>query len=100
MKITKKDALKTALLSGIALEEEEGEKLAEQLSKILDYVEKINELDTDNIEPTNHILDINNVFRDDTIKESIPPEEVVKNAPKKFGTFIVVPKVLDEGNNA
>ena len=99
MKITKEDAMKTASLAGIALKEDESEKMAEQLSKILDYFEKISELDTENIKPTNHILDIENVFREDIIKKSITPEEVVKNAPKKLGSFIVVPKVMDKDLN-
>jgi aspartyl-tRNA(Asn)/glutamyl-tRNA(Gln) amidotransferase subunit C len=98
MKISKEDAKKTALLAGIALEEEEGEKLAKELTNILEYFEKISELDTENIEPTNHILDIDNVYREDVVQESIPPEDVVKNAPKKLGNFIVVPKPIDEGN--
>lgn len=95
MKITKEDAKKTALLARISLREEESERIANELTKILDYFEKIKTLNTDDVEPMNHILDINNVFRDDDIKESISPQTAVKNAPKKFGSFVVVPKVID-----
>ncbi len=69
--------------------------MAEQLSRILDYVDKLNKLDTDDIAPTSHILPLNNVLREDEAKDSLPITESLKNAPDKEGNFFKVPKVIE-----
>ncbi|UCF00481.1 MAG: Asp-tRNA(Asn)/Glu-tRNA(Gln) amidotransferase subunit GatC [Planctomycetota bacterium] len=86
---------KVAKLSRLALTEAEVEEFTEQLSAILDYAEKMNELDTENVEPLAHCLPINNVFRDDCIKESLGTEKTLANAPQRDGEFFKVPKILD-----
>jgi aspartyl-tRNA(Asn)/glutamyl-tRNA(Gln) amidotransferase subunit C len=96
MKVTKEDALKTAHLARIELSEKECENLASDLTQILDYFDKISELDTDDVVPANHELEVSNVYREDKIQESLPIEDVLKNAPENFESFIVVPKVLDK----
>jgi aspartyl-tRNA(Asn)/glutamyl-tRNA(Gln) amidotransferase subunit C len=95
-KITKEDAIKTASLSGIELSEKEAEAMAEDLTKILDYFDEISEIDTEDVEPTYNVVDIKNVYRDDEAGKSIPPELVVKNAPQKFGSFILVPQIIED----
>lgn len=95
-KITKEDAMNTASLAGLELGEQEAEKMAEELTKILDYFGKINELDTEYIKPTYNVLDIKNVYRKDEVDKSIPPELVTKNAPQKFGSFIFVPQIIED----
>jgi aspartyl-tRNA(Asn)/glutamyl-tRNA(Gln) amidotransferase subunit C len=94
MKVSLEQVENIAKLARIYLTDQEKEKLSKELSKILSYVEKINELDTSNIEPTAHILDIHNVFREDIVKDSMPVKEVTDLAPKHQDNFIVVPKVI------
>ncbi len=94
MKISLEKVEKVAELARIALSDEEKESLSQDLSNILDYAEKINELDTSNVEPTAHILDIQNVFRQDEVGQSMPVDDIIKLAPKSDGNFIVVPKVI------
>jgi aspartyl-tRNA(Asn)/glutamyl-tRNA(Gln) amidotransferase subunit C len=96
MKVTKEDAMKTAHLARISITEEESEKLAKDLTRILDFFDKIGELNTDDITPANHILEVSNVYREDKVSESISSDEVIKNAPKSFESFITVPKVIDK----
>jgi aspartyl-tRNA(Asn)/glutamyl-tRNA(Gln) amidotransferase subunit C len=70
------------------------------LSAILNYVEKMNELDTDGVEPIAHCLPISNVFRQDRVKESLGTEKALANAPQRDGNFFKVPKILDDSSGA
>jgi aspartyl-tRNA(Asn)/glutamyl-tRNA(Gln) amidotransferase subunit C len=94
MKISEKEVEIVAELARLYLDEKDKKAMQKQLSSILDFVDKLNELNTDNVEPTAHILDITNVFRDDVVKPSPPTEEILKLAPKRKDNFIVVPKVI------
>jgi len=98
-KIDQSQVRKVAKLSRLDLTEAEVEEFTGQLSAILDYVEKMNELDTENIEPLAHCLPIKNVFRADCIKESLGTEKTLANAPQRDGDFFKVPKILDDGSN-
>ncbi len=91
---------KVARLSRLELTEAEVEEFTGQLSAILDYVEKMNELDTDDVEPLAHCLPVSNVFRADSIKESLGTEKTLANAPQRDGEFFKVPKILDESSGA
>ena len=91
---------KVAKLSRLELTEAELEEFTGQLSAILDYVEKMNELDTDNVEPLAHCLPVSNVFRQDCIKESLGTEKALANAPQRDGGFFKVPKILDDSSGA
>jgi aspartyl-tRNA(Asn)/glutamyl-tRNA(Gln) amidotransferase subunit C len=91
---------KVAKLSRLELTEAEVEEFTGQLSAILDYVEKMNELDTTNIEPLAHCLPISNVFRQDRVKESLGTEKTLGNAPQRDGEFFKVPKILDDSSGA
>ena len=91
---------KVAKLSRLELTEAEIEEFTDQLSAILDYVEKMNELDTDNVEPLAHCLPISNVLREDRAKESLGTEKALVNAPQRDGNFFKVPKILDDSSGA
>jgi len=84
-----------ALLARLQLSEEEKQGLTTDLNNILQYVEKINELDTSNVEPTSHILPIRNVVRADVVKPSPGPEVMLANAPDREESFIKVPAVIE-----
>ncbi|MHC4172059.1 MAG: Asp-tRNA(Asn)/Glu-tRNA(Gln) amidotransferase subunit GatC [Planctomycetota bacterium] len=91
---------KVAKLSRLELTEAEVEEFTGQLSAILDYMEKMNELDTANVEPLAHCLPISNVFRQDCVKESLGTEKTLGNAPQRDGEFFKVPKILDDSSGA
>ena len=96
MKITKDQVEYVARLAYLELTEEEKETFTHQLDSILSYMEKLNELDTRDIEPTSHVLPIKNVFRDDKVKPSLPSEEALSNAPDRKNGFFRVPRVIEE----
>jgi aspartyl-tRNA(Asn)/glutamyl-tRNA(Gln) amidotransferase subunit C len=99
-KIDEAQVRKVAKLSRLELTEAEVEEFTGQLSAILDYVEKINELDTTNVEPMAHCLPISNVFRRDCVRESLGTEKALANAPQRDGKFFKVPKILDDSSGA
>jgi aspartyl-tRNA(Asn)/glutamyl-tRNA(Gln) amidotransferase subunit C len=95
MSLNKKDIEHIAKLAKLKFTDDEIDKLAPQLNGILDYVEKLNELDTENVEPLSHPVANTNVFREDKLKESVPTEEALKNAPQKDEKYFKVPKVIN-----
>jgi aspartyl-tRNA(Asn)/glutamyl-tRNA(Gln) amidotransferase subunit C len=95
MKIMKQEVEHVARLARLDLSEQEKEKLTDQLSNILTYVEKLNELNTAGVEPTAHVLDINNVMRDDIPGESLSRERALANAPEKAAGHYKVPKIIE-----
>jgi len=95
-KIDQNQVRKVARLARLELTSEEVEEFTGQLGAILDYVEKMNELDTDNVEPLAHCLPITNVLREDQIKESLGNDKTLANAPQRDGEFFKVPKILDD----
>ncbi len=95
MKISKQEVEHVAKLARLELSEQEREKLTDQLSNILTYVEKLNELDTKGVEPTSHVLAIRNVMRDDAGTPSLPQERALANAPEKSAGHYKVPKIIE-----
>lgn len=95
MSINIQDVEHVARLARLDLSEEEKEMFTAQLSAILKYAEKLNELDTSNVEPTTHVLHVSNVMRDDEVKESLPIEKVLRNAPDDEDGQFKVPAVLE-----
>ena len=95
-KIDQAQVRKVARLSRLDLSEEEVAEFTGQLSAILEYMEKMNELDTDNVQPLAHCLPISNVFRADCVKESLGTEKALANSPQRDGEFFKVPKILDD----
>ena len=84
-----------ANLARLAITEEEAEKFTNQLDAIIAFAEQLNELDTDNVEPTSHVLDMKNVLREDVAKAGLPVEEVLKNAPEHENGQIKVPAIIE-----
>ncbi len=72
-------------------------RYAKQLTAILGYVAQLKEVDVTGVEPMAHPLPLKNVLREDVVKEALPVEAVLANAPAKDGPFFAVPKVLDTG---
>jgi len=95
-KIDQAQVNKVAKLSRLQLSEAEIDEFTGQLSAILDYMEKLNELDTTAVEPLAHCLPITNVFREDYVKQSLGTEKTLANAPQRDGDFFKVPKILEE----
>ena len=100
VKIDRAQVRKVAKLSRLKLTEAEVEEFTGQLSAILQYVEKMNELDTSGVEPLAHCLPISNVFREDCVKASLGTEKALANAPQRDGAFFKVPKILDDSSGA
>ncbi|MBN1796543.1 MAG: Asp-tRNA(Asn)/Glu-tRNA(Gln) amidotransferase subunit GatC [Sedimentisphaerales bacterium] len=99
-KISRVEVEKVAKLARLQLSDEEIEEFTGQLGSILEYVEKMNELDTENVEPLAHCLPVHNVFRDDEVKDSLGTEAALKNAPDSDGEFFKVPKILDDSSHS
>ncbi|WP_303721885.1 Asp-tRNA(Asn)/Glu-tRNA(Gln) amidotransferase subunit GatC [Malonomonas rubra] len=95
MKISRAEVEHVARLARLALQPEELEALTGQMDAILGYVDKLNELDTDGIEPTSHAVPMENAFRADELKPSIGIERALQNAPEKDGSCFEVPKVIE-----
>lgn len=84
-----------ARLARLELTSEEKERFLGQLNAILNYADKLNELNTDDVAPTTHVLPIHNVLRDDEVRESLTIEQVMKNAPEEEEGHFLVPAVLE-----
>ena len=95
MKISKQEVEHVARLARLEFSEGEKDKLIDQLSNILTYVETLNGLDTKGVEPTSHVLDIKNVMRDDISAPGLPQEQALANAPEKAAGHYKVPKIIE-----
>jgi len=95
MAVTRKDVRYIAELARLRFTEEEEIKMAEEMNQILVYMEKLNALDTSNVPPMSHVLDISDVFRPDEPQIRITREEALKNAPDTDGEYFRVPKVIE-----
>lgn len=87
---------KIAELARLHLKPEEAAKLKRDLESILGYVKKMEALNTQDVPPTSHVLEMENVFRPDELKPSDVREEALKQAPAREGNFFKVPKVVDK----
>ncbi len=90
------DIKKIAELARLNLKPEEKKKLEKDLESILAYVEKLNSIDTSKIEPTSHVLNLENVFRKDEVKPVDIRDEALQHAPSSDGKFFKVPKVVEK----
>lgn len=97
MSLSQIDVEKIAHLARLDLTEAEIAQFQEQLSAILDYAEKLNELDLEGVPPTAHAISRQNVFREDKAEPALPLEAVLYNAPKQANNQFVVQAVLDDG---
>ncbi len=82
-------------LARLDLGEEEKDELEQDLNEILDLAEKIQELDTEDVDPTNHVLPLDDVTRQDEVREGTEPADVLEEAPESSDGYFVVPKVID-----
>lgn len=95
MAITVEDVRYIAELARLSFSEEEERRLVGEMSAILDYMKKLSELDTTGVPPMAHVLDLENVFREDKAEQRISREEALQNAPDADGTYVRVPKVIE-----
>jgi len=96
MAVSIKNVEHVAALARLSFSDEEKQKLTGQLNDILQYMEQLNRLDTESVEPLSHVIELRNVFRDDVMKPGLPRNEVLRNAPAKTGKFFRVPKVIGD----
>jgi len=89
------DVKHIATLARLKFDDQEAEKLKNDLNSILGYVDKLNELDTSNVEPTSHALDIYTVTRPDVTEPSLTNEDALANAPQSGNAHFKVPKVIE-----
>ena len=94
-KITIQEVEHVANLARLTFNEEEKEKLAEQLARILDYIEQLDELDTENVEPMSHAIPVKNVVRPDVVSPSLTQDEALANAPSNVDGLFEVPKIVE-----
>lgn len=94
-KITRSDVERVARLARLRLDEAEKDKFRRQLDEILLYMEKLDKLDTEGVEPLAHILPLRNVLRKDEVKPGLERDEVLKNAPAHRQGLFQVPPVLE-----
>lgn len=92
--LTREEVRKVALLGRLKLSDAELEDYASKLGQILGYVEMLSELDTEEVEPLVHAIELSNVFRPDEVQPSLPREQALANAPKTDGRFFLVPQIL------
>ncbi len=84
-----------AHLARLNLSEAEREQFTAQLGAILDYMEQLNEVPTDGVEPTSHVLDLVNVFREDRVEQTVTVEAALQNAPESAHQYVVVPRIVE-----
>ncbi len=94
-KITRDEIYHIADLAYLYLDSERAEKLASDLSEIVSYVEKLNELSTENVEPMMHAVPMENILREDEIHISITRDDALRCAPLHDGEYFLVPKILE-----
>ena len=83
------------ILSKLELSEEEKEQAKKDMDSMLDYIDKLNELDTTGIEPMSHVFPVQNVFREDVVTNGDESEKTLKNAPGEKDNMFMVPRTFD-----
>jgi aspartyl-tRNA(Asn)/glutamyl-tRNA(Gln) amidotransferase subunit C len=97
-KIGVEQVAKVAKLSRLELSDKQAGEFAGQLAAIIEYVNKMNELDTEGVEPLAHCLPISNCLRADEVADSLGTEKTLAGAPRRDGPFFLVPRILDDGS--
>ena len=83
------------ILAKLELSDEEKEQAKKDMASMLDYIDKLGELDTTDIEPMSHVFSVENVMREDVVTNGDGSEETLANAPERHDTSFVVPKTVD-----
>ena len=95
MKITTDEVKYVANLAKLYVDEAEAEKLTGEMESIINFADMLSEIDTESVAPTNHAMKVQNVFREDVVKDSYSQEAILKNAPSQEGGCYLVPKVVE-----
>lgn len=95
MAISREDVRHIAKLARLRFSDDGEAKMADEMGQILDYVDKLNELDTTGVPPMSHVLDVHNVFREDEVEQRIDHEDALRDAPDADSDYFRVPKVID-----
>lgn len=95
MQITKELVEYVAELSRIKLDDASTEKMQNELGAIVDYMEILNQLDTESVEPLSHVFNITNVMREDEVRPSYAREDILSNAPEHTDETFIVPKTVE-----
>lgn len=95
MKIGREEVQRVAALARLSFSPEEEELLTQQLDRILQHMEKLNQLETENVEPLAHVIDIVNGFREDKAVREPAADKLLANAPAKENNFFKVPKIIE-----
>jgi len=95
MAITEETIQYVAALAKLSVSEEEKKKVAKDLDNILDYIETMNGLDTEGVEPMSHVLPVKNVFREDVVVNENDRDQLLTNAPQKKDGSFMVPKTVE-----
>jgi len=95
MAIDRKTVENVAKLARLQLTPEELDRYGKQLGAILDYIAKLEKLDVQGLEPLAQAVDMDNVFREDVVRPSLPRDAALQNAPEKNGDFFIVPKIVE-----
>lgn len=95
-RIERNDVDRVAALARLELGDEEATGIVRHLEAILEYVESLEQLDTDGVEPTSHVMPLATPLRPDRAQPRLDPEEALANAPSREGYAFAVPKVLEE----
>jgi len=96
--LNKNDIEDIAHLSRLELTDSESEKITEQINKLLNNFANLQKIDTKGVVPTSHAVPMQNIFREDVVKPSLTPEEVVSNGAEVMDNCFVVPRIVDTEN--
>lgn len=96
MAISKDEVLHVARLSRLSLSAAEADRMQEQLGKILDHIRQLDALDTGDVVPTSHAVEMGTPFREDSVEPFGEKEEILKNAPDREGDFFRVPRIIED----
>lgn len=95
MSVSREEVQRVAQLARLEFSEDEEARMADELSQILDYVDKLDELDTSGVPPMSHVLDVTNVFRADEVEARIDRDQALEPAPETDGEYFQVPQVIE-----
>lgn len=95
MPITREEVRRIALLARLRLTESEETEMTGQLDHILEHFQRLNDLDTEEVEPTAHMTPMETPFRTDTVSNQPNTDELLANAPERDGNFFRVPKIIE-----
>jgi aspartyl-tRNA(Asn)/glutamyl-tRNA(Gln) amidotransferase subunit C len=96
MSLTREEVLHVARLARLSLSEAEVDRLRDQLGGILDYIRQLDTLDTGDVAPTSHAVEMGTPFRDDAVRPFGDKEAILSNAPDRVGDYFRVPRIIED----